>query len=345
MAKGYKKSQRNKRYKKKSSTRGTVNYKKLMDKKINTALERRMVEISNQNQITLINRVWLAGGDPNDVHATPIFGPSGANKSYHNYIKISSAPYVSEYIDAIQAADINQPLNIVDPNAPNAAGVNRGMITVSAHGKRSSNIIKIKAISLEMRIKSDYGMDELHNTDANLALEIIRESYKRSQGNIELYYRVVQVTADITGTLPPPAEVATLALSYDEFGYSPKLDVQEEKERRAYKYKTLMSGKINCSPQISFSKHGRDVAPVPLANEDPTVNIVPFFREISQYKKFMPPIEIEYDPRDQNGLVKTNKAIYFVARSNCEITGLGSPAQQSASPRIAVIAKVYYIDI
>lgn len=347
MAKPYKKSYRNKRrnrYKKKSK-RGTVNYKKLMDKKINTSIERRMVEISNMNQVTLINRVWLAGGDPNNVHATPVFGPQSENKSYHNYERITSKPYVSAYIDAIQAADINQPLNIVDPIAPNVAGVNRGMVNVSAHGKRSSNIIKIKAISLDIRIKSDYGMDELHNTNANLALEIIRESFKRTQGNIELFYRVVQVTADPAGTLPPPEEVATLALRYSDWGYSPKLDVQTEKERRVYKYKTLISGRVNCSPRISFSKHGRDVAPVPIANEDPTANIIPYFREIKQYRKFMPPIEIEYEPADQNGLAKTNNAIYFICRSNVDVNGLVAPADQSACPRIAVICKTYYIDI
>lgn len=341
MAKGY----RRRRYKRKTKTkRGNVNYKKLMDKKINTALERRMVEISQSNQVTLINRVWLAGGNPQDVHAVPLFGAEGANKSYHNYIRIGAKPYVSAYIDAIPIADINQPLNVIDPSAPNQAGVSRGMVTQSMHGRRLSNIIKIKGISLEIRLKSDFGLDELHNTDNNNALEIIKESYRRTQGEIELYYKVVQVTCDPQGELPDPADVAVLALRYDDWGYSSRLDVQEKKEQRVFKFKTLISGRARCSPQISFSKHGRDAAPIPLVNEDPTVNIVPYYREIKQYKSFMPPIEIEYEPTDQNGLQKTNKCIYFVARSNVDLQGLNSPAAQSAAPNIAVICKTYYFD-
>lgn len=325
--------------------RGNVNYKKLMDKKINTALEVRMTQIAQSQLKTLVNRKWLAGGDPQNVATPPRLGPAGENVSYHGYQDITAVPYVSAYIDTVKASDINMTLNQPDPLNPDAAGVNRGMITDTMHGFRKANHIRIKAISLDFRCKSDFGINALHNADNNTALEIIARNYEKTQGRIFLDYKLVLVSvSDTNQALPAPEDVAVLALKYNDWGYSPSLDVAHEEVQRAYKYKTLLSGRVNCSPRISFSKHGRDVAPVPLQNEDPTANIIPFFREWKQYKKFNPPIKIEYAATDQTGHNKTMQAIYFIAKSNYDPTGATNPAEQSACPRIAVIGKCFYYD-
>lgn len=343
MAKGYKNRRRRKN--KKKYTKKGINYSKLMDKKINTALEVRMVQIAQDQQTSLISRKWLTEA-PNALrNADPILGPLGENYSNHPYQDITAEPYFNEYIDVIQAADINLPINQVDPQNPNAAGATRGMLTADMNGFRTGNSIKIKGINLDIRIISDFGIEALHNADNNTALEIIGRNFQITRGNIRLQYKVILVSvSNVNQALPSGDEVAVLALKYNNWGYSAKLDVEEKEENRTFKYKTLISGNINCSPQISFSKHGRDAAPVPLQNEDPTVNIIPYFREISQYKSFNPPITIEYDPTDQLGKAKTTQAIYFVAKSNYDASAANNPAERSACPRIAVISKTYYYD-
>lgn len=343
MARKYKKSYRTKR--KKKYTKKGINYTKLMDKRINTALEVRMVQIAQDQQQSLISRKWLTEAPNSLRNAPPILGELGENIGNHPYTDITARPYYNEYIDVIKAADINQPLAIHDPQNPDAAGVTRGMITQDLNGFRTGNSIKIKGISLDIRIISDFGLEALHNTDNNISLEIIKRNFSLTRGNIILDYKVVLVSVSNTNqALPSGDEVAVLALKYNNWGYSPQLDVQEKEEQRTFKYKTLMSGRVNCSPSLSFSKHGRDAAPVPLQNEDPTCNIIPYFREIKQYKNFNPPIKIEYDAADQSGKAKTTQAIYFVAKSNFDASNAADPAEQSACPRIAVISKTYYYD-
>lgn len=346
MPRKYKKNYR-KNYRKKSTKSKVkvvkVNYKKLMDKKINTALEVRMQEIAQSQRASLVSRTWLTRpptGQARDI--PPTFGPAGENLSYCPYEDILTTPYISDYIDRIRATDINTPLNIEDPTLPSGSGVNRGMLTAAIHGFRRGNTIKIKAISLDIRIKSDLGMDRFHDTDNNTALSAIQRSYQQTQGRIFLEYKVVQVSvSNVNQSLPDGEDVAVLALKYRNWGYSPVLDVELKEEQRMYKYKTLISGKVNCSPQISFTKVGHDVMPT-TGDKDPSVSIVPYFREISQYKKFSIPIKIEYDEADQNGLGKTTTALYFVARSNVQPGQ--NPLEQAAAPRIAVISKVYYTD-
>lgn len=355
MARGYKnkkiyyKKNYKKKYKKKynKNKKYNVSISKLASKKIDSLLERRMVEISQQQKQTLINRKWLTDGIAGVRNSTPIFGRQGENFSSHPYTDITSTPYVNEYIDVIKASDINNPLNVQDPQNPDAAGVTRGMVTEIAHGFRSGNTVLIKGISLDMRIISDFGLERLHNADNNVALEIISRNYQITRGIIMLDYKVVLVTvSDTNAALPTGNEVAILALNYNDWGYSSLIDIQLKELQRTYKYKTLLSGRINCSPQVSFSKIGHDVAQgVPPNNQqDPTVNIIPYFRELKQYKKFNPPIRIDYNTTNQDGKDKTIQAIYFVAKSNYDASAANDPMQQSACPRIAVISKAYYYD-
>lgn len=342
----YKKNTRRprRRRKKNNKKKYSVSVSRLASKKIDTLLERRMVQIVQSQKQTLVNRKWIT--QPLTFrNAPPILGELGENYSSHPYVDITSRPYISEWIDVIKAADINQPLNQPDPANPDGAGVTRGMYTEPLHGYRRGNTVKVKGISLDMRIISDFGMEALHNTDNNEALEIISRNFTITRGRIFLEYKVVQVSVSNTNqALPPPEEIAVLALKYNNFGYSPQLDVAEKEKERFFKYKTLISGRINCSPQISFSKHGRDVAPVPLQNEDPTVNVIPFFKEIKQYRAFNPPIQIDYAATDQLGKTKTRTAIYFIAKSNYDASNAGNPQEQSCVPRIAVISKLYYYD-
>lgn len=328
--------------KRKGKKKVYVDMKKLQDQKINTIWEERMVQIAQDQQKSYVNRMWLTDA-PNGLRNTvPDLGIRGENYSWHGYTYITATPYVCEYIDVIKASDINQPINQTDAQNPDAAGATRGMVTASQHGFRSGNSVKIKGISLDMRIISDFGLELLHNTDNNTALEIIARAYAITKGNIYLEYKVVLVSVSNTNqALPSGDEVAVLALTYNNWGYSPVLDIEEKSENRTYKYKTLMSGRINCSPSVSFSKIGHDVAPVPLVDHDPTCNIIPYFRELKQYKEFNPPIRIDYDPADQLGKSKTRQAIYFIAKSNFDATNM-DPIQRSACPRIACISKAYY---
>lgn len=349
MPRKYNKTRRpyRKRYRRRrKNKKGTVNYKKLMDKSINTALERRMVQISQQQKNTLISRKWLTTAPNSLRNSPPILGQDGENFSWHPYTDIVSRPFYNEYIDVIKAADINLTLNNPDGQNPDNAGVNRGMITEQLHGFRTGNSVKIKGISLDIRIISDFGLEALANADNNTALEIIARNFAITRGRIILNYKVVLVTVSNTNqTFPSGDEIAILALRFNNWAYSGKLDVEEKESQRTYKYRTLMSGRINCSPALSFSKIGHDVMQAPTqTDKDPTVNIIPFFREIKQYKAFNPPIQIDYAATDQQGKEKTKQSIYFVANSNYDASSANNPAEQSAAPRIAVISKTYYYD-
>lgn len=349
MAHGYRKRKprrkprrKNNRKKKKYS----ISVAKLASKRIDSLLERRIVEIAQSQLQTLVNRKFLTDAPNGLRNAVPIFGREGEDYTTVPYTDITSTPYTNEYIDVVQASDINTPLNIVDPQNPQGVGVTRGMITSTSHGMRKGNSIKVKGISLDIRIISDFGLDALANTDNNTSSEIIRRMFAITRGRIILDYKVVLVKVSNTNqALPSGAEVAVLALKYNNWGYSPLLDVELEEKERTFSYKTLMSGTVNCSPQLSWSKIGHDTAPnVPPPDFDPTTNIIPFFREISQYRKLNPPILIEYDPTDQQGKNKIRQAIYFVAKSNFSAVNVQTPMDRSCCPRIAVISKMYYYD-
>lgn len=351
MARGYKTKRktrrpRRRRRRKNNKKKYSVSVSKLASKKIDTLLERRMVEISQAQLKTLVNRKWITDAPGGLRNATPTFGREGENYSSHPYTYITSTPFVSEWIDVVKASDINLPLNVVDPENPDNAGVTRGMITETAHGYRSGNSIKIKGISLDIRIISDFGLELLSNIENNQALEITKRMFSITRGQIILDYKVVLVkVSNVNQALPSGDEVAILALKYNNFGYSPALDVELKEVERTYTYKTIMSGKINCSPGLSFSKIGHDTAPqAPPPDYDPTVNIQPYFREFKQYKKFPNPIQIDYAPTDQNGKAKTKQAIYFVAKSNFDASNVNAPIDRSCCPQIAVISKMYYYD-
>lgn len=334
---------RKKTYRKKKSTRGTINYKKVMDKKINTSIERRMVEIAQAQKPALISRTWLTD-PPNQSQirdTPPVLGAPGEALNECAYTDITTTPFISDYIDRIRKTDINMPLNVEDPTLPSGAAVTRGMITAVKHGFRSNNRIAIKGINLDIRIRSDFGIERLAEEPPSNAAGHIRNAYEQTAGRITLQYKLVEVSVSPNQALPDGEDIAILALKYNNWGYSSVLDVALKEDERTYKYKTILSGNINCSPQISFTKVGHENDPL-TGSDEPSTSVMPFFREFSQYRKFANPIRIEYDPRDQNGINKTTKALYFVAKSNVQPGQ--TPPEQCAAPRIAVICKVYYTD-
>lgn len=341
-------SRRNQR-KSRRSKKGRVDYKKLMDKKINTALERRMVQISQAQQKTLCNRKWCAGlAQVNGtLNQPPVLGPDSENKSYHTYHSITSTPYLSDAIMLIRASDYNSVTNVNDPTNPDNAGAQRIMITDRAHGFRKGNTVKVKGIALDVRVKSDYGLDELHNTDNNTALNLIQEFQRKTQGRLKLDLYVVQVqTSQNNQNLPDPKDVAKLVCKYDDWGKSNLIDIDADSDERAFKRKVLMKKTVYCSPSISYSKHGRDNVPAqqqPSQDQDPTVSIIPYFSEFKMYRKFNNPIEVEYQDDDQSGREFAKNAIYFVAKSNFK-DDQTTPLHNAAAPKLAVISKVYYVE-
>lgn len=341
------KSTRNNRNKSRRRKNAKKSYKvsvaRLASKKIDSLLERRIQEIARQEQVTLICRRWCAGGDAQNIEMQPALGEDAQNKSYHTYKKALAEPTVFKNMISIQKIDVEQPVNNPQLPAPDQGGAQQGMEIISRHGKREKDLVKIKAISLEFRLKSDYGMTELADESNSDASAKLQDYYARNQGHISFEYKVVMVQSENNNVLIcDPEEVAKKALPYDEFGYSSKLDPDYKEIQRATRYKTLMKGKVNCSPGVVWNKLGHD-ANAPGADDSPSFSVSPVYKEWTQYKKFNKPIEIQYAPNDQDGIEKVKHDIFLVYKSNVKAAS-ANPLDTACAPRIACISKVYYTE-
>lgn len=326
-----------------------VSIAKLADKKINTLLEKRILEIAQDQKATLISRRYF--GPSNANHN--LFG-SGTNDDidpqsnswrYTRFKRITSEPTIYT-LTAIAKSDINQPLNNpIDPNDQD--GVTQGMITESMHGKRQGNIIKIKGISVEFRLDHDFGLNDVTAFQGNIpplpdiARRKIRDFIINTGGKCTFYWKVIEVPSRPNPiVLPLDKYEGARACMMNEvlpFGYSASLDKDIQSESRRLKYKVLLQGQTDLNIPIKLTTASS------VLHNFPIHEITPRKKTISKYVRFAKPITIVYAPTDQDGIEAENKIIYLVVKTDIMTEG-NDPMDQTVAPLMSCCSKVYYTE-
>lgn len=346
MAKGYKTKRiyrRKRRYKKKKYS---VSIAKLASKKIDTLFERRMVQISQDQRVSLISRRYFG---PTAPASSLIFGiqPNANvdefsnNWNFTRFQPVSAVPILYT-LSAIPKADMNNPLN--NPQQPNdQSGVTRGMYTSIHHDRRYGNNILITGISIEFRLINDLGISNIGDTppDADVQWTTFSNFIKESHGKCNFYYKVILNPTNST-VLPldkDDATVSQIMKTVQRFGYSWPLDknIGPKYDSRRLRAKVLMSGKVNLDCKLNFTTS--------IQSETlPIINITPRTRTISVFRKFDKPIQIIYEPTDQNGTEPENNIIYLAVKSDVSNDNFQNPIEQRRVPMMSVCTKVYYFE-
>lgn len=264
---------------KKGKGKGKINYKKLMDKKINTALEVRMKQVADDriaaNRVGLIKRNFLF--EEYDT-LTNIFTPLPLAVN-----EITFAGTVVE-LSNIQKVDVdivaNAPMADIPYTAENenldGDGIAQGMTVQTTHGRRFSSSVMLSGVSLEVVARLNYG-----NSAADL------------YDGVQLRYAIVAWKSPVMNTVsttPSPE----LALPWHPFGWSSKLDVDERREEDEEKIYTLCKGSIFLGQRADKSNRKKDKI----------------------YKKLSRPLRLDFEDDDQNGQKPTNWKICAVFRSS-----------------------------
>lgn len=324
---------------------------KLADKKINTLYEKRAKEIAEGQRIKMISRRYFS--TVNDIGApyNQVFGlepndqvePHSNNWNYTRFQHVSTEPIVYT-LTAIGVTDINQPLNqAINPNDQD--GVAQGMTTQDQHGKRHGKFCNITGISLDIRAIHDLGYTELANNQ--IGQVVLRKIMIESMARAVLYWKVIAVPIDsYLGVGPLQTEedkqapaIASVQSELNAWGFSHALDYKtsEHNNTRKRRYKVLMSGRIPMNVSVS-------TACPQVGNTGVIHKWKPKRASRSYYKAFDEPIKIEYDPRDQDGILPINTAIYLVVCSDIDLSQLSGPNEAQQSPRISIVSKVYYFE-
>ena len=281
---------------------------KLSDKKINTMVETRMVEIAKKevekNLKFLTSRKYLFCSYNNNTNVYTVLAPRSDLIDWDgNVVELSNIPKVDvETIPNVPQA--NDPMTMVN-EAADGDGGNQLMIGDTIHGYRWGDTIYIKSLSANLRLRSV----QLEADGSDLDL----------YGTIKINYAFVlwrdeETTMDLVLTEP---EAIELLNTPKPFGYSGKLDRSIEMKFNGLNTRTLCSG--SCLLNV---------------NDNMTTE-----RFTSIYKKFDKPIQITYDDNDQNGQ-RCNQKIYFVIRSTVPSAG----AYAGIKPSVYVATKINYYE-
>lgn len=259
-------------------TRGN---RKLLDKKINTAVEVRMQQIAKKeiakNRKLLTSRKYLfTDYDPNTNEFS--VGTSTSQIDWTGRcVELSN----------IHKQDINFLANDDQKDDLDTSGVEagtgdvgHGMVDKTSQGFRESDQIYIQSVSANLRIRSKR-LADLVSSD---------------MGTVKVHYAFV-VWRDEEATMsnpliePDPIQLLNQPMC---FGYSGKLDVGIEQTYHGLKKTVLCKG--SCTLALT---------------ENTTSE-----RWTTIYCKLPNPLKIQYDPQSQNGQI-CNKKIYFVIRASC----------------------------
>lgn len=366
MARGnkYSKSAKSKRRQwRKKNSKKSLSISKLADKKINTLWEKRMQEISQDQRVSLVSRRYFSRLDLNPLasflYGLPVVNPAGNeichrsnNWDYTEFTNVNCDPLLY-VLTAIQKCDVSDPLNAPIPGQPDTDGVNQGMIIRSQHDRRNGNHIKITAISMEFRLKYDMGISTLHSgMAAETQYNHLNNQIKATAGRCNIYYKLVSVPTR-SQYLPldkdDAAHAAIMDYSCQRFGYSSQLDKDDNADERKLKYTTLAKGTINMNCKVNSSTGGQDIIyePDPHSYDQttyPTVQVSERRRTVTVFKKFDKPIQIDYEPRDQNGNVPDNKIIYLCVKSDVDNKNAADQFERDVCPKMSVCTKVYYFE-
>ena len=265
-------------YTKTSSQKVVVSKNKLMDKKINTLFEKRAQEIVKnelvKNRVNLIRRIFHYGTyNESFNHFEPGIALDwrGSIKSLHFIPKTDLNQPVN------QLGGVQDPEDTDDDNPVDVDGPVQGITTESLMGKRSEDFVKISGITIGLRILLK-NIDSQHNL----------------LGSVRIRWAVVAFRDEGLINSPLVEPDIDQLLNMQEFGYSKKIDINDENsDNLGYIKKVLLSGKIDMK-------------------YDMTANREEF---IHRHVKLNNPLELRWDPRDQTGQEPLKWRLFFILRS------------------------------
>lgn len=281
------------------------NSSKLSDKKINTLVEQRMVEIAKEevekNLKVLTSRKYLFHTyNPLTNEFQVLANRSDLIDWKGRVVEVSNIPK-TDVQTTLNQPQIDDPDTAQDENA-DGDGPNQLMLGQTIHGERWGEIIYIKSLSANVRLRSIL----LEDTDIDLF------------GTVKIKYAFVmwrddEATMDLVGVEPESQQL----LRMNPFGYKGALDKSLEMDFNGLNTRILCQGE--CMLNL---------------NESQTTE-----RFTTIYKKFDKPLQIIYNERSQNGQV-CNKKIYFVCRST-----VPSPLSYAdIKPSVYVCTKINYYE-
>lgn len=279
-------SRRRRRPSKKRLVRTT--YRKLRDRKTNTAIERAIVRVHKIEKMkdTVISCFRRFLFSPFDM-TTNVFGPAPPLTGV-----VSMNGFITD-IDSITKADIefvtnvppseDNPISIVVPmqeqdEQKDGGGLGQGMENVTSLNTRRKDKVRVHSLSFGIRCLVD-GIEEGANAD--------------EMDGCWLYYWIGKVRDDRFRTdpnyLPEPREILRLP----KFGYDSRFDLKERQMGKDQHKKTYARGKI-------FLRHRRNRADIKYRQVHAKVNTY-----------------LNFQADDQNGELRTDASkICLVVRSN-----------------------------
>lgn len=288
-----------------------VNVSKLMDKKINTAIERRAVQIARKEaaavRVNLIKRNYLfAAYDKQENLWTPMVGANG-NPLYRVdfgglQYKLTQNIYKADN-SAVPVANIGVPADVPETDVNESLQPNYGPNLVSnmesLHGRRTQDTIKCTGCKVNLRFTLDEQPD-------------INNSYS------EVVLRAALVMVRRTDPLINPwvDPSSRSLLIWNPVGFSKALDDQIDNINVTYKKKTLKEF------TIKFTHNS-------LKSRERT--------KILNYR-FKKPLDLRFDASEAYGAPE-NYNIYLVLRSN-----IPPSADEDQKPIVMACSKLFYYE-
>lgn len=270
-------------------------------KRYDSLVEKVAARVARQEiskaEVTLISREFLFGSyDANTYSWT-----GGLHLDYAGtVIPLANIPLADININASQGiTDIPETMD--DESAPAGVGIAHGSLTVPKHGTRSSDFIKIKGFSFKLRALMNKRVEATVPTLDSCVIK----------------WRLVSVRGDdafVAGWEP----TAHKLLPMPSFGYSNKLDRDEQQDTADLKVRVLAKGRMF----LRCSVIKTDV------------------KERSWYRSFQKPILVKYKPGDQGGETHENVQVFLVMRANIPLNG----TYDDYRPTCFACSKVFYTD-
>ena len=301
--KSYKKNVPKKYYKKKY----TPNLGKLVDSKVNTLLEQRMVAIAKKearltNPSLCLRKYCWVDYEPFQNKFSPLATSVSNSFDWEGQLVNLTDKIVKADIATVTNNPIPDDLNTQfrEDTDRAADGVNILTTMKTAHGRRTGDQIFLTGYSLNHRIICDFtNLDEENQYD-----------------KIDIHIGLIKIRREAVGVVVPYTPKDLLRIN--PWGYHSALDPQIEQENYTYNPIILFRDKVTISN--SSEKHN---------------NIV-----FKNFRGFFPkPIKIDYRTTDINAR-SANYDVYLVVRST--VASTGDDEDKQSKPYCQTCAKLYY---
>lgn len=289
------------------SALGKVNYKKLADKKINTLIERRQVEIARQevekNRVILIKRsYWFSTYDTatnlftvlgNDMDRTDFAGTA----LELSHIRIRDIDFLNPTPYNLDAGEAGGPTD------NRGSGV--GYVTLPPHGRRAGAFVLVKGVRLQFRAKVEATADEAPFDD------------------VHVRFAIVAWKSPLTSTADSKVS-ALRALPWHPWGYSPSMEPIQQQDETNEKIRTLVKGQM----QLRYRAD------------------MPVIKEWNKTIMFPKPLRIQYEDGDQLGRKPLTNKIFLVVRTSLPTVQVGQDTDHYSTyqPSLSAVTKLFYYE-